>query len=334
MKSLVIYFSFLITLWIPTNAKALSAPHMIEDALAQFGIIPERGAAQSCPENEIYDQKKTAEELMNLAHKAESSYKKCEPLKYYQALLLHDSNSHYAPEARREILNTLFRAQDYVEAINQANDFLRDLQNNETEYIHFMMLRALHEHIKTLSDSNELMNFLSYSLGASFEQNDTNPYLKNLKYQVFIERYPKSEYRSEIESYQNEERQKYAKKLLSNARLDRVRMNYLKSLTQLKVILEWGPVLDVFAESLFERISIESEFAWRVTHKQWLSDMQLNQILKQDSLTPISQEERNQLSKDMFEQAQKDVDLMKKNLPQSPWTDKASELLKGYQKKY
>ena len=62
----------------------------------------------------------------------------------------------------------------------------------------------------------------------------------------------------------------------------------LTSPAQIQMILEWGPVIDVFAEALYERITLLSEFAFRLVRPRLLSDMRLNKFLSREITSPVS----------------------------------------------
>jgi len=309
------------------SAQAQKLPTVIENVLINFGIIPPRGAPQYCPEETPHLDATSAEDLMAKAEGAKTSYNKCASLQFLREILRQHPGHALAKSAHREILATLFQAQDFVGVINYANLNL----DRDSEFTHYMMLRALGRQIQSLSVTPELMDFLAYSLGASLEQNDSNPFLKNLKYQNFLEKYPESLYAQEIRILQNEARQKYGSEILARARTNRLMMEYPKALNQIQMILEWGPVIDVFGEALYERIHLLSEFAFGLVRPRLISDIKLNKLLGRDPRTPIAPEERKKLAQDTFEQAQKDLLQMQTHLSSSPWTQKAKDFLKDFQ---
>ncbi|MFN8790944.1 MAG: hypothetical protein ACK5Y2_05740 [Bdellovibrionales bacterium] len=316
---------FILAFSAPAQAERL--PTVIENVLINFGIIPPRGAPQYCPEETSHLDATEAAVLLAQAEKAKSSYNKCASLKFLKEILRQHPGDPLAKVAHRDILMTLFQAQDFVGAINYANLNL----DRDSEYTHYMMLRALGRQIQDLNVSPELMDFLSYSLGASLEQNDSNPYLKNLKYQNFLEKYPDSLYANEIRILQNEARQKYGSEILARARTNRLMMEYPKALNQLQMILEWGPVIDVFGEALYERIQLLSEFAFGLVRPRLISNVKLNKLLGRDLQTPVTQEERRKLASETFALAERDLVQMQTHLASSLWTQKAQEFLKSFQ---
>ena len=104
-------------------------------------------------------------------------------------------------------------------------------------------------------------------------------------------------------------------------------MDYPAAFVKYNVILQWGPTVNVFGEALFEMIKYHLELAWIVSDKALLNDYKLNQFLKRDLQTISSLAERKSLSEKTRAQALKYIEQMKVNLPGSPWTQKAMDLV-------
>ncbi len=313
---------FLICLFMTSAAWA--RPSALQDLLLSFGMIQDANV-QICPEEMPVDRQASANHLWAQAQAAASDYNKCKAAGFYHSLIINHPQSPYYKEANRAFIQTFLNAQDYIMAMNKGNEYLEaNRQSNDSEYIHLLVLRAVHGQIQQLSgNTSKQSDFVAYSLGASLEQNEETPLLLNLRYRSFLDQYPSSIYKNEVEGMVNESRQAYGQKILDDAREMILKMDYSSAFLKYNVILQWGPAVEVFGEALYEMINYQLELAWIISDKSLLNDTKLNLILKRDQLTVSSASERAVLSEKTKKRALSYLQQMKQNLPSSPWTKKA-----------
>jgi|GEM_PF-2041277 len=321
---------FLITvLMLATHSAEARVFGNIQRILYELGFI-EDPSVQICPENIEIDYKATEEELWARARKAEAGYNPCEPAKYYKSLYVNYPASYR--EAYKRYVETYLKAHDYIMAINEANRYIENNKGlNESEYIHLLLLRAVDGEIKqTWRDKGRQMEFVAMSLGAALTQTEEAPYLLNLQYRSFLDRYPNSLWKNEVLAMLNDSRQMYGQNVLSEARMFIIKMDYPTAFQKYNVILKWGPAVGVFEEALYEVIQYHFQLSWLLTDARLLSDFKLNQFLKRDFNTVSTKEERMELSRQTREQGMSYLEQMKKNLPNSPWTAKAEKMPAAY----
>ena len=300
----------------------------LQDLMFSFGMIQDPHV-QTCPEDMPVDSQSSAAQLWAQAQATSGDYNKCKAARYYHSLIAAHPESPYYKEAYRAFIQTFLNAQDFVMAMNKGNEYLdANPGTNDSEYIHLLVLRAVQGQIRLLSGSAEKQNeFVAYSLGASLEQSEDAPLLLNLRYRSFLDHYPNSIYKEEVAGMMNDSRQAYGQKILQDARNMVLKMDYPGAFVKYNVILQWGPTVDVFGEALFEMIKYHLELAWIVSDKALLNDYKLNQFLKRDLQTISSLVERKSFSEKTRAQALKYIEQMKVNLPGSPWTQKATDLV-------
>ncbi|WII73586.1 outer membrane protein assembly factor BamD [Bdellovibrio sp. 22V] len=303
----------------------------LQKILFELGFIQDP-YVQICPEDMEIDWDASEQELWAKAQRASDGYNKCEPAKYYKSLIVNYGASPRYKEAYRAYIDTFMNAQDFIMVINEANIYIEmNNHKNDSEYMHLQLLRAVEGEIKQTWRSKERqMEFVSLSLGAALTQTEETPYLLNLQFHSFLDRYPNSYYKNEVLAMLNGSRQMYGKNVLSEARMFLVKRDYPMAFKKYDVILKWGPVVEVFEEALYEMIQYHMELSWILTDKRLLSDFQLNEFLKRDYSTVSTKEERMELSKQTRAQGLQYLEQMKKNLPNSPWTAKAIKISEAY----
>ena len=306
------------------NSTAWAKPSALQDLMLSFGMIQDPNI-QVCPEDMPIDRHSSADQLWAQAESASGDYNKCKSAGFYYSIIMIHQDSSYYQDAYRAFIQTFLKAQDFVMAMNKGNEYLEaNHGSNDSEYIHLLVLRAVHGQILQLAGNTAKQNdFISYSLGASLEQSEETPLLLNLRYRSFLEKYPQSIYKSEVEGMINESRQAFGQKILAEAREMVLRMDYPTAFLKYNVILQWGPAVDVFGEALFEMIKYHLELAWIVSDKSLLNDFKLNQLLKRDMKTISTSAERAVLAEQTQKKALIYLQQMKENLPVSPWTKKA-----------
>ena len=318
--------SVLTLLFITSSAWAKTSA--VQELMLSFGMIQDPHV-QICSEDMPVDHSSSANQLWAQAEAAAGDYSKCKAAEFYHSLIVNHPESPYYKEAYRAFIQTFLNAQDFVMAMNKGNEYL-DVNHgsNDSEYIHLLVLRAVHGQILQLAGNTSKQNdFIAYSLGASFEQSDEAPLLLNLRYRSFLEQYPSSIYKSEVEGMVDESRQAYGQKILNEAREMVIKMDYPTAFIKYNVILQWGPAVDVFGEALFEMIKYHLEFAWIISDKNLLNDFKLNQLLKREMQVASTPSERAVLSQQTQKKALSYLQQMKENLPNSPWTKKALLLI-------
>ena len=317
---------FIISLLLTSSAWAKTSA--LQGLMLSFGMIQDPNV-QVCSEDMPVDHSSSANQLWARAEAAAGDYSKCKAAEFYHSIIISHPESPLYKEAYRAFIQTFLNAQDFVMAMNKGNEYLdANHGSNDSEYIHLLVLRGVHGQIQQLSGSTAKQNdFIAYSLGASFEQSEEAPLLLNLRYRSFLEKYPSSLYKNEVEGMVNESRQAYGQKILGDAQEMILKMDYPTAFMKYNVILQWGPAVEVFGEALFEMIKYNLEFAWIISDKNLLNDFKLNQLLKRDLQIVSTLSERALLSQKTQKKAVSYLQQMKENLPASPWTQKALLLL-------
>lgn len=301
----------------------------ITDTLVEFGFIPPQNY-QICPEEIKPIGDYSARQIWGMAVKAKQSYDACEPARYLEELLRQHPQSEFTKEAKRELLRTYLRTQDYVMVMNRGNQFLEDFLlykdlniENDSEYIHYQIMIAVYGKIRLEENfTDKKMQFVSYSLGASILQSEQNPYLENLRYKTFLERYPKSPFAQEISTLSEVSKQLFGKNLLDEARMSKVKADYPMALRKLDMILRWGPTIQVFEDSLYEMIEVCSLFAMGIEYKK-IPDFKLAEMTNQPLTTKFSTADRHQLAQETLDLGNTYLEKMKSGIPNSTWTQKA-----------
>ena len=300
----------------------------LQDLMLSFGMIQDPHI-QICPEETPIDYESSDSSLWLQAQGAAGLYNKCKAAEYYRSLIIAHPNSAYFKDAYRSYIEVFLTAQDFVMAMNKGNEYLeknlnKNLNKNDSEYIHLLVLRAVQGEIRQRANRAEQQNeFVAYSLGFNTEQNEKAPFLLNLKYRSFLDKFPNSIHTDEVVGMMNESRQLYGQKILADAREALLRDNYTEAFRKYDVILKWGPVVDVFAEALFEMTEYHFNLAWIISDKNLLSDYKLNQLLGHDASTVITATERASLSTQTKAKGMIYLSQMTSKLPSSKWTQQA-----------
>ncbi len=296
----------------------------LQNLLLSFGMIPDPHV-QICPEATPIDYESSAESLWLQAQGASGLYNKCKEAQYYRSLLIAHPNSFYYKDAYRAYIQVFLKAQDYIMAMNKGNEYLEvHSGKNDSEYIHLLVLRAVQGEIRQRSISKQQQTeFVAYSLGINSEQNEETPYLLNLKYRSFLDRYPESKHNTEVLAMMNESRQLYGEKILADAREALLKDDYPTAFIKYNIILQWGPVVKVFSEAMYEMTQYHFHLAWIISDKNILSDYKLNLFLQQEMSTPISAEQRSELSSKTKEKGMHYLQQMTSKLPNDHWTAQA-----------
>ncbi len=295
----------------------------LQDLMLSFGMIPDPHV-QICPEVTQIDYDSSAESLWLQAQGASGLYNKCKAAQYYRSLLIAHPNSSYYKEAYRGYIQVFLKAQDYVMAMNKGNEYLEtNAGKNDSEYIHLLVLRAVQGEIRQRSISKQKTEFVAYSLGIDSEQNETTPFLLNLKYRSFLDQFPQSKYIPEVLGMMNESRQLYGQKILADAREALLKDDFSTAFIKYDIILKWGPVVAVFSEAMYEMTQYHFHLAWIISDKNLLSDYKLNLLLQKEMFTPISAAERSALSNKTKDKAMQYLEQMTLKLPTDKWTTQA-----------
>ena len=296
----------------------------LQDLMLSFGMIQDPHI-QICPEDTPIDYESSDSSLWLQAQGATGLYNKCKAAQYYRSLIIAHPESAYYKEAYRSYIQVFFTAQDFVMAMNKGNEYLeKNSKLKDSEYIHLLVLRAVQGEIRQrVNRTKQQTEFVAYSLGINTEQNENTPFLLNLKYRSFLDKFPNSVYTAEVLEMMNESRQLYGQKILADAREALLRDNYSEAFIKYDVILKWGPVVDVFAEALSEITQYHFNLAWLISDKSLLSDYKLNQLLRQDISTLISTDQRKILSTKTKEKGMQYLNQMISKLPNSKWTQQA-----------
>lgn len=324
--------SLLITLVLTlTSLTTHAKTSILQRILVEYGFIADPGV-MICSEDMKIDYQASELELWNSAQKAANGYDKCKPAAFYKSLIVNHPTSPRYKEAYRNYIKTFFDAGDYIMTMNEANQYIEQNKGlNDSEYMHLLLLRAVAGEIKQVwREKDRQMEFVALSLGASLTQTEESPYLMNLKYRQFLDRYPHSPWKNEVLAMLNESRQMYGQNVLSEARLFIMKGDYPSAFNKYNVVLQWGPVVQVFEEALYEMIEYQLQLSWILTSNQLLNDLQLNRLLKRDLSVRSTPEERTLLANQTHQQALKYLEQMKTNLPNSPWTSKALKLASAF----
>lgn len=287
-------------------------------------------AENSCPQDPESVAPMSAEMLWARAERARSDQDYCDAAKFYKEYIRQYPDGANYKLAWRELVITYNQSQNYILAMNEANVYIDDNKGmNDSEFMHYQLMRAVY--LKIINETHHAQikqEFASYALGANITQSDETPYLQNMKFKTYLDRYPNSYFKKEVEANLNEIRQIYGAFILKEARQLAARREYPQAINKYMMITGWGPVLDMFHEALYELTVLNVDFAWGLLDSHRVLDFRLAGYLRQNPDTVYTLEQRKKLSDDTWKQALQVLQQMKENIPDSPWTKKAEKYVK------
>lgn len=217
----------------------------------------------------------------------------CESARYFSEIRRLWATPQYFQMAWKELIKSYILAGDLIEAINEGNEFIEHYavsadtakpQDPAVEEVHLILINAVHLKMAA-AGSERSQEWTEYALGISKEQNSSNPYLKNLSYKDYLERYPNSKNKHVIEGMVREARNNYAQHQLNVGNYSKLRIlpgvgypNYPGAVGRYSIILGWGPIVSSYNQALYETVDalykmaamIESNALDERSLKDWL----------------------------------------------------------------
>tara|TARA_B110001454_G_scaffold219198_1_gene251678 strand:- start:260248 stop:261342 length:1095 start_codon:yes stop_codon:yes gene_type:complete len=257
----------------------------ITSLLKKTGFIDFMSDKGECPETFEHLPEQDAQALISRAFELRSKSKYCESARYFYELRRQWPVKEYYKMAWRELVNSYVLADDLIAAINEGNDFMAFFVGTpDVEEVHLILLNAVY--IKMMAAGSEKsQEWTEYALGISKEQNSDNPYLKNLSFKDYLDKYPNTKNRQLIEGMMRYARNNHAEYHLKIGNYYASRMmpdasfpNYPAAIGRYATVLRWGPIVSSYNQTLFSTVDalykmsaiIESNTISEDKLKEWL----------------------------------------------------------------
>ena len=323
-----------------------NAQNVVTDTISSWakksGFLDFLFNKSGCPE--IYTYKhlpdQTAEELFAKAYELRAKQKDCDSVQYFQEVRRQWPVRPYYNQAWKEIVMSYVLADDYPAAINEGNDFMDHMRGApEVEEIHLVLINSVNL-MMMKAGSERSQEWTEYALGISKRQNDDNPYLKNLSFKSFMDKYPDSPNIKTIEGMMRVARNNhaeyhlkigdyYAKRVLRGMLMP----NYPAAVLRYDVVLKWGPIVSSFNQALYSTIEVLYKMKQAIETPNMLPEDTLKEWLQIDSLRDKKLVDRKALVVQIDVQIS---DLIKKadseTITQDIWIQKAKALVQVNQK--
>lgn len=238
-----------------------------------------------CPERWDHLPEQDAETLIQKAFELRTKGKYCESGRYFYELRRQWPVKPYYKMAWRELVNSYVLADDLVAAINEGNDFMEFFRTApEAEAVHLILINAVYTKMMA-AGTERSQEWTEYALGISKTQTTDNPFLKNLSFKDFIEKYPNSPNVKSIESMMKRARNNHAEYHLKIGNYYATRAipgsdlpNYPAAIGRYATVLKWGPVVSSYNQALYSTVdvlfkmsaAIESNIVGENKLKEWL----------------------------------------------------------------
>lgn len=319
-----------IVLFSQVEAKAGISDFLDKIQYAGIYIFDQKPSSYCEDGREIKDL--SAVEMIAKAEALTKREKFCDAAYTYSEVMRQYPNAGYWKKAWLGVIDSYFRAGDDIQAINEANRFLAEMIGvPEAERVHYMIAKAIFHKILVTTPEQDL-RWVNYALGISKDQKeDVNPYFKNLVMTSFVEKYPDSIYAEDVKNMTKTARNSLGTHYLKRGKFLASQRDYVEAISCFSAVLKGGPGIEVFSESLYEMIKVQMEFAKYLPNDWWITDKQLAVWLKQAPESIKTTVDRQKLAEETYQQAEKMLQMMQKNLPDDTWTQKAQVLFKPTQ---
>lgn len=256
---------------------------------------------------------------------AEGNY--CEAARSYMELLRQNPASPSYRKAWLLLIKAYQQAGEDILALNEALRMAQEHRGSASgEQAHIMALIIVHN--KAIGEVYENpKRWNEFALGLNPEQTKANPYFQNMIYMKFTEIYPNSTANELIKGFYVSARNMYARSVLDQGHQLEMRKQYLKAFDKYSLLLKWGIALDVFGETLYKMIRLQLTLSVAVLKSSEFTNEQILSLsdLKSTADASVLSNLRMSISRETINEAKALYLQMKKNIPNDPWTKKATQ---------
>ena len=202
---------------------------------------------------------------------------------FFEVLRQYPLSPEYRP-AWAQMIAALRTAKDYIYAINEANRFLEENPKaKEAEFVHYQIMLSVSEQMGT---SERSQYWTMYGLGAQSDQHQAELYTTNLAFKSFIDKYPESSHRAEVEGMLVLARQRVADSYLSVGKFYFKSKEYRAAIGRLAFIAQNGQKMPVYEEAMYYLALSFSGFAQQIENGK-ISDGRLRELTALDPNEPL-----------------------------------------------
>lgn len=300
-------------------------------------LINQKG---SCPESYDHLPDQPAQDLLNRGYELRARQKDCDSIQYFQEVRRQWPIKPYFKIAWKEIIKSYLLADDYTAAINEGNVFLDEMRGTpDVEEIHLILINAVNIQMMK-AGSERSQEWTEYALGISKKQNDENPYLKNLSFKSYLERYPDSPNLSTVKGMMAHARNNHAEYHLKIGNYYAIRIapdlgipNYPAAVMRYDIVLKWGPTVTTFSQALYSTVDVLYKMKSAILAPGMLKDDDLKMWLQIDSIKDKSVLDRQALVRQIDLQiAELQKKLNSETITQDIWVLKTKSLMEEKQK--
>lgn len=311
----------------------------ISSLLQKAGFLDFLSDKGECPEHFEHLPEQDAQPLISKAFELRSKAKYCESARYFYELRRQWPVKEYYKMAWKELVNSYVLADDLIAAINEGNDFMAFfIGSPEVEEVHLILINAVNMKMMA-AGSERSQEWTEYALGISKQQNSDNPYLKNLSFKDFIDKYPNSPNIKVIEGMMRYARNNHAEYHLKVGNYYATRMmpdasfpNYPAAVGRYSLVLKWGPIVSAYNQALYSTVEVLYKMS-DIIETNKISEDKLKDWLQIDSNRDKKAVDRKSIVTQIHAQiAELQKKMSSETVTQDIWIQKARLLIEQKQK--
>lgn len=260
-------------------------------------------------------------QLVQMADQLKEAKQFCKAVQYYKVAR---SESLVASEVSQywvQIIESYFYQYDYERFFDESFTFL-DLRrgSEKIEYINYLMLKGITELARLNPDMSN--PYLQLGLGASPEQFNQDSPKHVLKYRAFLEKYPNSKYRLEVQSWLTEMREFFNLDYARDIRMLVMKREYAPAISRYQFLLSQGPSLPNFTLIVYECINAMREFAYFAQDERTVPSSKLARwmVTTEDK---INSDMRTMIQEKLIQQSNVLLKNLLEKFPEDEWAKKA-----------
>lgn len=288
-----------------------------------YGIFRKDIPAGPCPYKKYEINIIDANELNHLGDELMIKQRYCEAIAYYTRAKIETLTPEPRAYAWYRIVEASFYQRDYERLFRETDNYLKEKPNSlYSDRVYYLGIKGYFEQVElTRGESSESIQRLLGLYDAQGDTENTQFTLPTYSFKDFLKRFPESRYAHDINQMWKDLRVLMVDKVLAEARNLVLRREYLPAINKLKMIVNQGPIVEQFAEALFELIKITEWFGYALITEGRLSDWKLAKWLMV-SEAEITPDLRKQISKKLLSQAAQMKTMMREKLPDNSWTQR------------
>lgn len=309
----------------------------ISNWVKKSGFLDFLTGPNECPLYYEHLPEMDVDELFKKAFQLRVQKKDCESARYFSEIRLQWPIYPHYQKAWVELIKSYILADDYIEAINEANLFLDQNKNiPEAEQIHLIIINAVNDKMIS-AGSTKSQEWTEYALGISKSQNDQNPFLKNLSFKSYLDNYPNSKNRGMIENMITVARNNHARYQLDVGHFYATRTmpgmtipNYPAAIMRYDVVLKWGPIVTSYNEAVYSTVYIFLKMIEAIKNPDVLPDNKLKEWLHIDTNVNKSTVDREKIVTEIKMQINHiGSKLTAEKIAQDDWIQRTKVLIKS-----